>query len=553
MNNHTEASAEAGETRPRDKAKGDGRPSDGEPKGAEPKAGPKGKSKPSTRVTAKGRQATGLATARGSAKATGARATSQAARRALVQSPSGHGSGGAGDVGLGNGRAGDGGLGLAMVRGFDETFAAEPRNRLALNAVTAGKVQIVARNREAVVRGGQRAFSHVVKTPDITNQKQSGRCWMFAGMNVLRVETMKRLKVDQFEFSETYLQFFDKLEKANYFLETMIATADEPTDGRLISFLLTDPIQDGGQWDMFADLVRKYGLAPKTAMPDAESSGESQPMNGVLRTKLREFAAELRQRKAAGQAVGELRRRKDEMLATIYRMIAIHLGRPPREFEWQWRDSDDVFHRDGTITPLSFYERYVGAELDDYVSLINCPTSDKPFGTLYTVQYLGNVVGGTPVRYVNVDIATFKKAAAAQIAAGQPVWFGCDVGKMSERDQGALDGEMYDLELLYSTEFKADKAERVEYGHSVMTHAMVLTGVDLDDGGRPRKWKVENSWGDKVGDKGYFVMSDRWFDEYMFEVVIDRRYLPKRVVKVLDTEPVVLAPWDPMGSLARGR
>ena len=450
-------------------------------------------------------------------------------------------------------RTSAGGLPVAAIRRFDESFAAEPRNRLALNAVTAGKVQVVARNREAVVRAAQRSFSHVIKTPDITNQKQSGRCWMFAGLNVLRVATMKALKVDQFEFSQSYLQFYDKLEKANWFLETMLATSGEPTDGRLIAFLLQDPIQDGGQWDMFTDLVRKYGVVPKTAMPDAESSGESMPMNGMLRAKLREYAAELRRGSAGGQADTELRRRKDEMLATVYRMLAIHLGRPPREFDWQWRDSDDEFHRDGIITPAQFYERYVAVELGDYVSLINCPTPDKAFNTLYTVQYLGNVVGGTPVRYVNVDIATFKKAAAAQIAGGQPVWFGCDVGKMSEREQGALDREMYDLELLYATQFTADKAERVEYGHSVMTHAMVLTGVDLDDNGRPRRWKVENSWGDKVGDKGYFVMSDRWFDEYMFEVVIDRRHLPKRVLQALATEPVVLPPWDPMGSLARGR
>ena len=214
----------------------------------------------------------------------------------------------------GNGRAsGAGGaLKAAAVARFDETFVAEPRNRLALNAVTAGKMQVVARNREAVVRAAQRTFSHVIKTPEITNQKQSGRCWMFAGLNVLRVEAMKRLKVDQFEFSQSYLQFYDKLEKANWFLETMITTAGEPTDGRMVSFLLQDPIQDGGQWDMFADLVRKYGVVPKSVMPEAESSGESMPMNGVLRAKLREGAAELRRRKADGEAAAVLRGRKDE-------------------------------------------------------------------------------------------------------------------------------------------------------------------------------------------------------------------------------------------------
>ena len=377
--------------------------------------------KPKDGAKASGREkASGKARGNGKAAVAATAATVRGTAREAAAGARGDGANGAG-----------GGLKRAAIERFDQVFVGEPRNRLALNAVTAGKIQVVARNREAVVRSGERTFSHLIKTPDITNQKQSGRCWMFAGLNVLRVEAMKRLKLDQFELSQTYLQFYDKLEKANWFLETMIATADEPTEGRLISFLLEDPIQDGGQWDMFADLVRKYGVVPKSVMPEAESSGESAPMNGVLRTKLREYAAELRRRKAGGAAAGALRRRKDAMLETIYRMLAIHLGRPPRAFEWQWRDSGDEFHRDGELTPHEFYERYVGLDLDDFVSLINCPTPDKPFGRLYTVQYLGNVVGGTPVRYVNVDIDAFKKAAVAQIAAGEPVWFGCDVGKMS--------------------------------------------------------------------------------------------------------------------------
>ena len=304
-------------------------------------------------------------------------------------------------------------LSSSDVRRFDEAFAAEPRNLLALNAVTGGKLQAVARSREAVLRA-QRTFSHEVKTPSITDQKQSGRCWMFAGLNVLRVEAMKKLGVEQFEFSQNYLMFWDKLEKANYFLETIMTTSDEPTDGRLISFLLQDPIQDGGQWDMFAALVKKYGVVPKSVMPESESSSESMGMNGTIRAKLREYAAELRRRKAGGEAAGELRRRKAEMLETVYRMLAIHLGRPPREFEWQWRDKDDEFHRAGTITPKRFFKKYVGVDLDRFASLINCPTPDKPFGRTYTVEHLGNVAGGQPVKYLNVDMKAFKKAAVAQ-------------------------------------------------------------------------------------------------------------------------------------------
>jgi bleomycin hydrolase len=433
---------------------------------------------------------------------------------------------------------------------YSAAFAADPKNRLALNAVTATKVQQVARSREAVVRS-EHTFSHLIKTADITNQKQSGRCWMFAGLNVFRVEAMKRLKMEQFELSQNYLMFWDKLEKANYFLETMIATAAEPTDGRLIWFLLQDPIGDGGQWDMFANLVRKYGVVPKSAMPETESSSGSAGLNAMLRAKLREDAADLRRRSAAGDDQAELRARKDEMLATIYRMLAIHLGQPPREFIWQWRDKDDAFHRDGLITPQAFFAKYVEFDLDSVISLINCPTDDKPFGKFFTVQHLGNVCGGDIVRYLNVPIDAFKKAAVDMIREGRAVWFGCDVGKMAERDLGILDGELYDYELLYSTTFTADKAERVAYGHSAMTHAMVLTGVDLDESGQPVKWRVENSWGDAYGDKGYFVMSDRWFDEYLFEVVVDKRFVPADVLVALETEPIVLPPWDPMGSLAR--
>jgi bleomycin hydrolase len=273
-------------------------------------------------------------------------------------------------------------------------------------------------------------------------------------------------------------------------------------------------------------------------------------MNGLLTGLLREDAAELRELSNAGADMASLRERKQAMLGDLYRMLCVHLGEPPRSFAWQWRDRDNQFHRDGELTPQEFYERYVQYDLDSLVCLIHCPTPDKPIERLYTIQHLGNVVEGQIIRYLNVDMPVFKQAAADMLRAERPVWFGCDVGKLIERDLGILDTEVYDYRSVYGVDFKADKAERVTYGHSQMTHAMAFTGVDLDDAGRPLKWRVENSWGEKYGDKGFLVMSDRWFDEYMFEVVVDKRFVPDRLLALLETDPTPLPPWDPMGALA---
>jgi bleomycin hydrolase len=314
--------------------------------------------------------------------------------------------------------------------------------------------------------------------------------------------------------------------------------------------LVKDPIQDGGQWDMFANLVKKYGAVPKSAMPETDSSSGSWPMNHMITTKLREFAAELRALYADGADRPRLQARKKEMLNTVYRMLCIHLGQPPKSFQWQWRDKDDAFHRQGLITPQAFYQKYSQYDLDSMICLIHCPTADKPFNKLYTVDYLGNVIEGGIVKYVNVEMALFKQAAVEMIKAGKPVWFGCDVSPMLEQNLGILAANTYEYELVYGTSFTSTKAERVEFGQSMMTHAMVFTGVDLDEEGRPIKWRVENSWGDKIGDKGYLVMDDAWFEEYMYEVVIDKQFVPDELVALLDTDPVVLPPWDPMGALA---
>ena len=436
------------------------------------------------------------------------------------------------------------------IERFTTAFDAEPKNLLALNAVAKNGIGAVALSR-AVVNRTDHTYSHLIETPEATSQEKSGRCWLFAGLNTLRLAAMKKMNLESFELSQTYPMFWDKLEKANFFLENIIETQDESLDGRLVMWLLANSLPDGGQWDMFVNLVEKYGVVPKSVMPETHGSSDSRPMNVLLIAKLREYAQVLREMHERSASVKEMRQAKGEMMEEFYRMLSIHLGQPPSRFLWEWRDKDKEFHRHGEITPTEFFEQYVGFDLDETVCLINAPTKDKPYRRLYTVQYLGNVVGGHAVRYLNVDIKTLKKAAADMIVDGQAVWFGCDVGKMLEREMGILDLKVYDYELVYGTRFKLDKAGRLDYGHSRMTHAMVFTGVDLDDSGKPIKWRVENSWGTKLGDKGYMVMADRWFDEFLYEVMVSKKHLSPKLLEVLDTEPVVLPPWDPMGALAR--
>ncbi|MCL5995750.1 MAG: aminopeptidase, partial [Chloroflexi bacterium] len=306
-----------------------------------------------------------------------------------------------------------------QLQQFQKVFESDPKNRLALNAITKNQVHSVVLDR-SVVASTNHTFSHMLKSNDATAQERSGRCWLFAGLNVFRVEAMKHLNVEKFELSQNYMMFWDKLEKANYFLESIIATCDEPTNGRLIAFLLQNPIQDGGQWDMFINLVKKYGVAPKTVMPETDSSSNTWPMTSLITAKLREDAAELRRIHAQGATEQALRDCKTAMMSDIYRMLVIHLGEPPREFAWQWRDKDNNFHRDGIITPQEFFKRYVQYDLDGMVCLINCPTADKPYNKLYTIEYLGNVVEGHIIRYLNVEIDVFKKAAMDMIVGGSP-------------------------------------------------------------------------------------------------------------------------------------
>jgi bleomycin hydrolase len=431
-----------------------------------------------------------------------------------------------------------------------EAFRENPTYRLAQNAVTRNSLDDVALDHR-VVFAADHTFSTSLDDWGVTDQKQTGRCWMFAGLNLLRFAARRVLGVKEFEFSQSYLMFWDKLERSNYVLEAIIESADRDLDDRSVAWLLDQPVSDGGQWNMFVSLVQKHGLVPKALMPETNSSSNSRRMNGVLRSKLREGARSLREMHARGASIGALREVKREYLETVHRILNIHLGTPPERFVWQWRNSSGEFLREGELTPTEFARRFVDLPLDDYVCLVHDPRPANPYGRTYTVQYLGNVVGGRRVTYLNVEMPLMKSIARRTLEAGEPVWFGCDVGKQMRRDLGLMDASLYDLSDVYGTTFEMDKAARLEYGETQMTHAMLFTGVDVLDG-ETRRWRVENSWGADPGQKGFFTMNDSWFDEYMFEIAARKSYLPDELLAALEEEPIVLPAWDPMGALARG-
>jgi bleomycin hydrolase len=366
------------------------------------------------------------------------------------------------------------------------------------------------------------------------------------------------MNLKDFEFSQNFTLFWDKFERSNFFLEAIIETADRDVDDRTVAWLLERPLDDGGQWNMFVNIVKKHGLVPKAVMPETESSSNTRRMNEVMLAKLREGAKTLRE--VAGEHSSDngrmdaVRKAKHEILESVYRMLCIHLGTPPSAFDWQWNDKDKKFHRDGQVTPIEFGQKYVALPIDEYVCVVHDPRSSSPIGKTYTVECLGNVVGGDPVVYLNVDIEVMKDIATKTILDGEPVWMGCDVGKMMRRDMGLWDANLFDYDGVYGTSFSLDKADRLAFHETLMTHAMLFTGVDVVDtanGPRPRRWRVENSWGEENGRKGFYVMNDSWFDEYMFEIAARKSYLPEELQTALELEPVVLPAWDPMGSLAR--
>ncbi|MCC8102946.1 MAG: C1 family peptidase [Clostridiales bacterium] len=420
------------------------------------------------------------------------------------------------------------------LKRFAADFQKNPANVLAMNTVTANGLNKSARRYEAF-RNASHEYSVSLDQNGITWQKQSGRCWMFAGHNFLRDRVIKKLNLSEFAFSGSYLMFYDKLEKANFFLEGVIKYIEEPADSRMVMSLMQSVRSDGGEWEMFVSLVQKYGVVPADAQPEAVSTEESRSMAPVVQEKLREFARDLREGYRAGKTVEQLREDKTQMMNTIYRMYCICYGEPVKTFDFKVRDKDGNFICDRGITPLAFYEKYVGVDLEQYVNLTAGSSNGRELKK-YFYPDAGDVIEGKPISYVSVPVEMLKKTVVAQLEDGEPVWFGCDVGKCSLRDNGILDDEIFDYEGLFGISLAMTREDRFAYAEAQMSHAMVLKGVDIDEKGKTVSWRVENSWGPDVGKKGMFTMTDSWFDKYTYQVIINRKHVPEDVLAVYDGE-----------------
>ena len=428
-----------------------------------------------------------------------------------------------------------------------ESFANDVTGRLVQNAVTGTGADTVSLDR-TVVNGIDETTSERLDSWKVTDQKHSGRCWEFAGLNVLRAKVIDELKVDDLEFSQNYIAFFDKLEKANHTLARAIATASRDADEEEVRAIMDYPAEDGGWWMQFTDLVAKYGVVPSWTMPDTESAGNTLQMNRALSTVLRRAIGKIRDAATnsdANEGASQMEAARSEALSAVWRILAIHLGTPPTSFTWQYRDKDKNFHRKGTYTPLEFAHEIVPQAFEPWVSLGHDPREEHPVGRTYVYEHTPYMEGGTPYWHLSVELDVMKKAVIDSIAAGEPVWFACDVKKQFDKDLGIWDAKLHDYEALYSIDMEMSKAERLRLRESGGTHAMTVVGVDLVDG-VPVRWRVENSWGDEVGKKGFFTMNDSWFDEYIYNVIVPRSRVSEEIAKACDQEPIVLPEHDMM-------
>ena len=431
-----------------------------------------------------------------------------------------------------------------ILQELEGSFESDEHFRSVQNALAQFDGNKIASNWEKMISIDDH-FSNRLKDQKITDQKSSGRCWMFSSLNTLRPVAVKKLNCKEFEFSQNYLFFYDKLEKANMFLEAVIKLRDRPVSDRTVEFLLRAPVQDGGNWLGFIELVKKYGVVPKDITPETYSSSNSGTVNHVLGLKLKQYAMKLRDSKNAGHLDGL----KVQALKDVYKILGMNFGIPPRKFKWRYETKNDSLTEFTTYTPREFYREVVDQVLDDYCPFYSIPT--LPFGKKYEIDLDKAVYDRPNMYFVNVPLETLKELAKKALLDNQPVWFGCDVGQESMGDNGLMAPEIRDYSALYGMDFDLSRKELFETYSSIPTHNMVFTGIDIVDG-KIQKWLVENSWGEKAGKKGYSSMTDAWFDKYVQVLAVHKKYVPKDVLALFDTKADILPPWDPMFHLLNG-
>ena len=439
-----------------------------------------------------------------------------------------------------------GGISAAMLAKIEKKQDTGAASRAIFNALASNKIDNLAKNFSNRTSFDTH-FSVETPTQSIHDQKSSGRCWMFSSFNVLRADfAREHADTMTVEFSHDYLFFYDQLEKANLMLQGVVDNAKKPMDDVRVQFFFKNPLNDGGTFCGAADLAPKYGLVPKSVQPETFSAENTSKMSALISSKLREYGLELRRMVNEGKKQTAIDERKTEMLATVYHMLAVTLGEPVKEFTYQFRDKNGrPVGEPRSYTPLSFYEATVGHQLKGtFIMVMNDPR--RPYHKTYEVEYDRHVYDGTNWKYLNLPMEDIAKLAIASLKDGRKMYSSYDVGKQLDRDRGYLDTENYDYASLFSTTFPMNKADRIATFDSGSTHAMTLSAVDLDKDGNPVKWKVENSWGASYGEKGCLVMTNRWFNEYMFRLVVDKQYVPENLLKEFEQKPVMVMPEDPL-------
>jgi len=436
-----------------------------------------------------------------------------------------------------------GGISSDMLKQITSAYEGSTTDRALMNAIAANDVRTLALSQENLRGGLDTHFSHRVNSNGITDQEQSGRCWLFTGFNVLRAKAMARHGWPSCEFSQGYSFFWDQLEKSNLFLQGIIDTRERPLTDQMVEWLMKHPLSDGGTYTGVADLVAKYGIVPAEVMPETFNTNNTARVTSIIKQKLREFALQLRDAKGGKK---ELENLKTEMLGTIYRMLVLSMGEPVKEFAWAPKDaSGKPLSEPQTYTPQSFYKEWIGEDLNaDYVMLMNDPSRD--YWKVYEIDFDRHVYDGHNWLYVNLPIEEIKQMALASIKDSTMMYFSCDVAKQLNSSRGLLDMKNYDYESLFGITLGMDKKQRIQTFDSGSSHAMTLMAVDVAEDGTFKKWMVENSWGASSGYRGHLIMTDEWFDEYMFRLVVNKKYVPARVLDVLKQKPVRLPAWDPM-------